>query len=411
MVWTPGSPEGLYSVGLDSQLVSWSTATTSRLAVESGADIPEVDRGETFGRYVFGITPDQNSTPSTQWQAYIVDIDTGVRSQWPLHLPANVYINQAVASWDGKLALISVQDAKTSRSWVEIWDVTRRARVGRLALPAGADSFPIGLNAAISPDGHTAYSSLDASRIGVFALPSGRYQRSFTVKFADPDSVRIAAIPWLFTPNGDLLFGAFDPGHLPPGQDIGVGAGDTLPPNQRLGLVDVKTGRLVAQTGLGDVRFPTGVGWSDDGSLFAVGSYDGTLALYDAHTLKLRTTAGVAEPGTILSISFAPDGRSLVTSGSAGLVDVWSVPDLGREGGRLRIGDAARTLAWYDRAGDLVGLAPDRINPGRGMRWFSFPAQPAELVSAACALAGTDMTPAEWHRYAGNRPYRHVCGS
>jgi hypothetical protein len=33
----------------------------------------------------------------------------------------------------------------------------------------------------------------------------------------------------------------------------------------------------------------------------------------------------------------------------------------------------------------------------------------AALVSAACTVAGTDLSRSQWHRYVGDQPYRHVC--
>jgi hypothetical protein len=64
--------------------------------------------------------------------------------------------------------------------------------------------------------------------------------------------------------------------------------------------------------------------------------------------------------------------------------------------------------AWYDHAGDVVGFANDPTHPD-GQRWFTLPADPAALVRTACALAGADITRAQWTRYVGDRPYRSVC--
>lgn len=413
--WTGGAsaPTHLYTVGLDSQLVSWSVSPLPRAVTESGALIGAPDRGETFGgHFVLGLTPELGSVPMTQERAFLLDLDTGRRTFWPLGLHNDDYVNQAVVSFDGKRALFSVEDAKGVNR-IEIWDLTRRAWIGQLALPGKTANFPIGLNAAISPDGRTAYCSLGATRMGIFDLPSGRYVRDFSVRYAEPDAARIYAIPWMFDPHGRLLFGGFDPPSTVGAKPPSPGPVDSRPPNQRLGLLDVNTLRLVAQTGIGDVNFPSAVAWSHDGTRLAVGTYAGTLSMYDAATLELETSAGAVEAGTLKTASFAPDDTTLVTGGSAGPISFYSVPDLRRMGVPLTIGSNANNggvLAWYGKSGQVEGYASDVSKPNSHLlRWFTFSADPASLVSTACALAGSDITRAQWHRYVGDRPYQHVC--
>ena len=173
-----GVNTGLYSVGLDSQLVSWSVGATPPTVNESGADVEAPDRGELFGHYVLGLTPAQGVGNPSAERGYLVDLDTGHRAAWPLGLSRDDYVNQFVSSPDGRRALLSVETA-TGGNRIEVWDLRRHIRVADLGLPTGTARFPAGLNAAISADGRTAYSSLGAARIGVFDLPTGRYRSSF----------------------------------------------------------------------------------------------------------------------------------------------------------------------------------------------------------------------------------------
>jgi hypothetical protein len=79
----------------------------------------------------------------------------------------------------------------------------------------------------------------------------------------------------------------------------------------------------------------------------------------------------------------------------------------------LPLGVGANTsgaFAFYAPDGDVVGFASDDAHPGTSdMRWFHFSARPAALVATACKLAGADITRAQWQRYVGDQPYRHVC--
>jgi WD40 repeat protein len=155
--------------------------------------------------------------------------------------------------------------------------------------------------------------------------------------------------------------------------------------------------------------------WSHDTRTLAIGTSAGTLGLYDAATLSLRTTVGRVSSGFIDTASFAPDDQTLVTADSAGSLVFWSVPTLTREGQRVvlansaSIGGLGGVFAWYSPSGDVVGLAADDRRPDAGVRFFDFQARPAALAKLACDLAGGDMSRADWHQYLGDRSYRHVC--
>jgi DNA-binding SARP family transcriptional activator len=113
--------------------------------------------------------------------------------------------------------------------------------------------------------------------------------------------------------------------------------------------------------------------WSSDGAVFASAGADGRIVVWEAETVRPRQTlTGLA--GAVLRVRFAPDGRTLVTVGQDGSVALW---------------DLTGTLGLESRVADA--------------------GDPRPLVTLACALAGRDLTPAEWRRYLPDRPYQHVC--
>ncbi len=404
--WTgTGAPTGLYTIGLDGQLISWDLSTGPRTITRSGPDRIVPTRAERFGSLVMGHMQPPD-TPNSHRLLYTVDVRTGEFTSWPAGLRDDEGIDQAVSSINGRLALVSIagfSGTDAGRNRIEIFDLRTHRNVGQLALPAGTSYFVDGLNAAISPDARFAYSSLGRQRIGVFALPSGRYLRSITVHYTGPDGGRIEVVPWQFDPSGRLVLGGYDPG---PQGATWTKAYPPLRADQRLGLLDVSSGRLLAQTGLGDVAFPTALAWTPDRRTMAVATYDGTLALYDAANFAVLANAGIAAPGPIQSVDFAPDGRTLITA--SGAINFWNARDLAPEGEGVLIGDSRSSdgnWAWYRPDGDVVGFSTrDDIE-----RWFTFHAQPAELSTLACQLAGSDITNAQWQRYVGDRPYEHVC--
>jgi DNA-binding SARP family transcriptional activator/WD40 repeat protein len=414
LAWAGESaPTGLYSVGLDGQLVSWDLGRGPRTVREMGvAHLPAI-RAERFGSLVIGDMQPSN-TPNSRRRLFTIDVQTAAFASWPAGLRDDEGIDQIVSSSNGRRALVSITGMAgdhAGQNRVEEFDLRTHENVGHLLFPAGTGHFVDGVAAAISPDARYAYSSLSRSRIGVFALPSGRYLRSYTVRFSDPNSGRVAVIPWQFDPAGRLVLGGFDPG--PNASEPWAKSGPPLAPDQRLGLMDVSSGRLLAQTRLGDVQAPSALAWSHDGRALAVGTLDGTLALYDAATFTQRTTAGTVSSGFVTTAAFAPDDRTVVLGGTDGAVNFFSYPDLAREGQRIVIANSANNggvWAWYAPNGDVVGLAQDdRRSDTDDQRWFAFQASPGKLAGYACELAGSDITRAQWQRYVGDRPYRRAC--
>lgn len=396
VAWTgDASSSALYSVGLDGELVSWDVSPEPRPLEETGPDYSGV-RASTIGTSVSAHGTDQvaalGNPPGTsaQWRLAI-DLRTGKISRWPLAARrTDVCCAGMTVSSDGHLALESVPE-QSGATRNAAWDLRTNKVIWQMT---ARDSSGVGtgyLAAILNPAGTRAYVGLTSSRVAVYALPSGRYLRSFSVSFPGAGSA-LVAVPWAFDPAGRLL--VFGSGHNGP--------------DNRLGLVDVSSGKLVEQVAVGDIEQPMSQAWSNDGRLLAVGTWTGTLFLLDADTLAVRGRVSAAEPGPVRSISFSPDDQTMVTTGETGQVDFWTVSSLVHET-HLTIGDG-RVYAWYNATGRLVGLAPDPTRPGKDMyRWFVFRSDPASLAAEACTLAGGDITRTQWQRYVGDQPYQHTC--
>jgi hypothetical protein len=70
--------------------------------------------------------------------------------------------------------------------------------------------------------------------------------------------------------------------------------------------------------------------------------------------------------------------------------------------------DARSAETWWTPSGDLFGYQSVDGAPSQQQR-FTIPGRPQEWSALGCAIAGSDLTPAEWSRFVGNRPYRKVC--
>jgi hypothetical protein len=103
---------------------------------------------------------------------------------------------------------------------------------------------------------------------------------------------------------------------------------------------------------------------SPDGSLVASGAVSGTMSLLDVQ--RGGTVFGLipvpVEDGRLPVVAFTPDGRSLVTS------------------------------------------IPEMASIGRASTISTLTLVPADWRASACAVAGRDLTPAEWTSYVGSEP-------
>jgi WD40 repeat protein/DNA-binding SARP family transcriptional activator len=110
-------------------------------------------------------------------------------------------------------------------------------------------------------------------------------------------------------------------------------------------MIDADSLRVLQQWPAGD-----GAGTvSPDGSAFALGSKKGDIRLLDLRSGGVRRFAGRHE-GFVNALRFTPDGRTLVTSGSDGVLNVWDVAH-----GKIR-----ETLTGHAK-GEVYGLhiSPD----------------------------------------------------
>ena len=161
-------------------------------------------------------------------------------------------------------------------------------------------------------------------------------------------------------------------------------------------VFDAGTGRRVA-TGLVGQEL-TLLSPADD--LVAV-SVRGQLALYDLATLRPKATFAGAR-GLVSSLQFSSDSSTLVVTSPDQAVQIYDVAS------RLRLGDALvsdspRTEGWLRPDGQAVA-----VNQGQGIAVWNIDAK--HLLTAACALAGRELTRTEWATYVGGgRSYRPTC--
>ncbi|MDX2932883.1 WD40 repeat domain-containing protein [Streptomyces ipomoeae] len=269
-----------------------------------------------------------------------------------------------------------------------LWDVARgHARTTLdLATPSSAGAL---VALALGPSGHTLYATR-TPHIGELSnevWDTTRHRR--TAEYSDATGTELA-----IRPDGRLLV-ATDHTVRPPTDHT------VRPPSGT-----VRAHNLVQGNEIGALAF------APDGSRLAAGDLSGRVTLWDG---SLKHREGVlrnvfptplddtAEAVSALAVS--PDGRTLAVGGDAGTLQLWDIATRQPLGGPLTTaGDAIASLAF----------SPDSTTvhaAGTHVPLMRYTIDPARAVTQICArTGGAGLTPAQWHTYVPDAPYREVCG-
>jgi Tol biopolymer transport system component len=143
--------------------------------------------------------------------------------------------------------------------------------------------------------------------------------------------------------------------------------------------------------------------FSPDGRLLVVLSNRGTAQLWSTSTWKPVGHPFVGHAGALSGAAFSRDGRTLATGSVDGTVRLWDIPTQQAIGAPLPglpnqqvspsfMPDGTRLLATY--------------GTGRAYLWDI---GPDSLTRHACAVAGRQLTRAEWREFLPSRDYDPAC--
>ena len=403
ITWTgSGASLALFSAGLDSEIVSWELDALPR-SVVLGPGIPAIDTDVTpslYGDRVIGIRTGVDGP-----ELFATDVSSGATGSWPLGLGDKDIVNYVAGSADGSRAVVTVLHAAQSASF-QVWDVVAGRKLIDMTLPWSDPD--VGLQALLTADGKQMLASVGRRTFDLVDVSSSRVLRATTVPVGtDKDT---AAFPMLLDGSGHVLLVVDH--FLTNAHSAVPGAVDALVPDSHaLELMDLSTSAVVAKAQFRDIyAFPDFAAWSPDMSRVALGTYLGTISVYDAKTLAPVNDAIVGHAGFVQALSWSPEGDMLVSTGTDGNVDFWDASSLRRIGSPVVLpGGNAPPLAWYSPTGSVYGYTPSSKTDPHTDRTFTMPGTPQQWLADACAYAGRDITPAEWNRYVDGRPYQSVC--
>jgi len=356
------SPDGtmMASGGTDHRVILWHAAPHSR--IEQSLPL----RAGALHNVVFSL---DGHTLATGGDNTVWLWDT--TRQWllaALHSHRGTVFNVALSPDGHTLAIGS------ATGHLQFWDLATRRPLG----PAIAADTNVVNSVVFSPDGGAlATGSLD----GVVRLwdVATRRQRG-------PPLLGRAGEVWsvAFSPDGRLLASS--------GRDHAIR------------IWNVATHRLQGAPLVGHTDAVWSVTFSPDGRMLASASWDNTVRLWDTATGRPLGPPLTGHSGSVDVVRFSPDGRTLASGSQDGTVILWDVATHQRIGPPLyaRAG-AVWSVAFSPDGATLASVGPD----GTVRLWDT---SVASWRRRACAVAGRDLTPAEWSAFVGTDvPYRSTC--
>jgi WD40 repeat protein len=162
----------------------------------------------------------------------------------------------------------------------------------------------------------------------------------------------------------------------------------------------------------------TSLAFSPDGRSIATGSSSGIVRQYDVRSHEPSGPDLRGHSFEVWGVAYSPDGSVLASTtvglGTTRLWDAASGTPIGAELVAGRVPVTERTLPIDHPYPSRPAFSPDGrtlhtpVVDGSVVAWDL---RPETWVRAACDIVGRDLTRAEWRQHVGDRAYRGTCST
>ena len=167
-------------------------------------------------------------------------------------------------------------------------------------------------------------------------------------------------------------------------------------------VIRVATGEVAAD---GEVILNVyNASFSPDGRTIAVTGISGELVVIDVATRAALPTPTSGHGGVGMFVRFSPDGSRIVSGAADGTVSLWDTHTLDLLGTVMTsANDPVVVSPTFTHDNDIVTIA---AYDGHTYRWDT---RIDRMLDFACSMAGRNLTDAEWTQAFGSRPYEKTC--
>jgi len=263
-----------------------------------------------------------------------------------------------------------------------VWDLTTRGLLGPVNdLPQALGLYAA--DASVSPDGRLAATIRNGEGPVIFDLTTRQVLRQLPYLPLPEPEIEASVQGW--TPDGGAILIT---------RQLSNTTSDLL-------VVDATSGavKLHVQTG---AALPVEAVADPTGRYLAVGTTIGTLLVLDAKDGQPLAPPLPANDGSLLNISISPDGHYISTAGAPPRLTIWDTRSFRQVAGPLPLDvNAIEARARFAPDGRLV------VTSGSAIRAFGI--DPRQWLDRACREAGRTLTPEEFEEILPGRSYAPAC--